>query len=171
MFRTLDKIAEGLTSLSAFVGTIGLLGLVGVIVVDVVGRYFGSPLTGAQDITQMGLVLIVFGGMALCDRVGGHIAVDLFERSFPHWVVRAGDIATALLGAVIFAAIAWYVWESSKLSVMLNLKTNIIYLPKAWFQYAVTGACVLTAFGMLVRFAALVTGRMDHQEHEGLTEL
>ncbi|WP_238364901.1 TRAP transporter small permease [Mesobacterium pallidum] len=171
MYRTLDKIAEGLTSLSALIGTIGLLGLVGVIMVDVVGRYFGQPLTGAQDITQMGLVLIVFGGMALCDRMGGHIAVDLFERSFPHWVIRLGDIATALLGAVIFATIAWHVWESSKLSLMLNLKTNIIYLPKAWFQWFVVGASTLTAFGMLVRLLALLTGRMDHQEHEGLTEL
>ncbi len=139
------------TGLSAFIGTFGLLALVAILLVDVIGRYFGASLLGAQDITQMGLVLAVFGGMALCDRMGGHIAIDIFERQFPAWVIRLGDIVSAFLGAVIFLAIAWYVWESSKLSIMLNLKTNISALPKAWFQYFVVAASVITGFGMIVR--------------------
>lgn len=171
MFKSLNKIAEGLTSLSAFIGTLGLLAEVVIIMVDVIGRYFGSPLLGAQDLTQMGLVLVVFGGMALCDRIGGHIAIDIFERQFPHWVIRLGDIVSAFLGAVIFFAIAWYVWESSKLSIMLNLKTNIIALPKAHFQYFVVGASVITGFGMTVRGFALATGALDHQDHKGNVEL
>ena len=159
-------MAEGLTNLSAFVGTLGLLALVAVILVDVIGRYFGAPLLGAQDLTQMGLVLVVFGGMALCDRLGGHIAIDIFERQFPPWLIRLGDILSAFLGAVIFLAIAWYVWESSKLSLMLNLKTNIIALPKAWFQYFVVAASVITGFGMIVRGLALSMGA-EGRAHQG----
>lgn len=159
MLSGLDKLADRLTSLSAIIGTIGLLVEVGVIVADVIGRYFGSPLHGAQDITQMALVLVVFGGMALCDRQGGHINVDLFERKMPDWMIRAGDLVTDILGAVIFLGIAYYVWESSKLSVMLNLKTNIINLPKAWFQYFVVAASVVTAFGLSVRAIAVIAGQ------------
>lgn len=157
MLARISRIADRLIGLSALIGTIGLLLEVAVILVDVVGRNFNAPLFGAQDITQMAMVLIVFGGMAICDRVGGHISVDIFEKSFPHWLNRAGDLASAALGTVIFFGIAWTTWESAALSRLLNLSTNIIYLPKAWFQYVVIVMCLITALGMALRTISIVT--------------
>jgi TRAP-type C4-dicarboxylate transport system permease small subunit len=158
VLASLQKGADGLTRLSALIGMIGLIAEVVVILIDVVGRFFGHPLTGAQDISMMAMVLIVFGGMALCDRIGGHIAVDLFENSMPTWMVRLGDVISALLGAAIFFGIAWTTWESAGLSRMLNLATNIINLPKAWFQYFMVVASVITALGMLLRALTLSLG-------------
>ena len=112
------KIADGLIGLSAFVGGLCLLGLVGVILVDVVGRAFGSPLFGSQDLINMGMAIMVFGGMALCDRNGGHIAVDLLEPRFPAGMNRAIDIFAAFAGAVIFVMIAYTIHESAKLSML-----------------------------------------------------
>jgi TRAP-type C4-dicarboxylate transport system permease small subunit len=143
--------ADRLIRLAAIVGAVGLLAEVAVILADVVGRNFGRPLTGAQDISQMAMVLVVFGGMALCDRVGGHVAVDVLEPAFPAWLNRAGDVVSAFLGALIFAGIAWAVWESAALSRMLNLSTNIINLPKAYFQYAVVALSLVTALGLVLR--------------------
>lgn len=163
MFSSLKRVADGLISLSAFIGSAGLLVEVGVILTDVIGRYFGSPLRGAQDISQMSMVILVFGGMALCDKVGGHISVDLFEKAFPDWLNRLADVLSALLGMVIFLGIAWTVYESSKLSLMLNLATNVIYLPKAYFQWALCGFSVITAFAMLLRAIDLMTAR--HHVH------
>ena len=136
---TLRKIADGLIGLSATIGAAGLVIEVGVILVDVIGRAFGRPLYGGHDIVTMIMVLLVFGAMARCDRIGGHIAVDLLERYYPPAMNRAIDIASAILGAAIFITLAWAVWESAKLSVMLNLSTNLLNLPKAWFQYALIG--------------------------------
>jgi TRAP-type C4-dicarboxylate transport system permease small subunit len=79
MLARLWPWADRLISLSAFFGTVCLIVQVVVILIDVVGRYFGYPLTGARDISQMAMVMVVFGGMALCDRIGGHISVDVFE--------------------------------------------------------------------------------------------
>jgi TRAP-type C4-dicarboxylate transport system permease small subunit len=93
----------------------------------------------------MTMVIVVFGGMALCDKLGGHISVDIFEKVFPTRVLWIGDVIAPLLGAVIFFCIAWTVWESAALSRMLNLATNIIYLPKAWFQYVVVVMSIVTA--------------------------
>jgi TRAP-type C4-dicarboxylate transport system permease small subunit len=151
LLDTLDRWADRLIRLCALVGTIGLITQVVVILVDVIGRYFGAPLRGAQDISTMTMVLVVFGGMALCDRLGGHISVDLLESRMPRWMIRAGDFLSAVLGAVIFLGIAWTIWESAALSRMLNLSTNIIQLPKAWFQYAVVVMSLITAFGMVLR--------------------
>lgn len=151
MLGYLRKIADGLIGLSAFVGTLGLVFVVLVVLVDVIGRSFGTPLNGGQDFTQMGMVIIVFGGMALCDKLGGHVSVDIFERSFPDWLNHLMDILAALLGAVIFVGIAYTVYDSSKLSQMLNLTTNIVNLPKWYFQWALSVLALITALGMVLR--------------------
>lgn len=164
------KIADRLISLSATVGAIGLFVEVGITVVDVVGRAFGHPLYGSQDITTMAMVIVVFGGMALCDRNGGHIAVDILERRFPGWLNRGADILSALLGAVIFVGIAYAVLDSAKISVMLNLNTNLLNLPKAWFQWALAGFSVVTALGLLLRAVELAFSGRDVRRETGVSK-
>lgn len=160
MLRWLNKGADGLISLSALVGTLGLLAEVVVILTDVIGRYFGKPLSGAQDISQMAMVIVVFGGMALCDKVGGHISVDLFESSMPNWMNRIGDIVSALLGALIFFGIAWTTWASvaQMRGFGIILTTNIIGLPFDWFKGAIIVMSVITGIGMSLRALALIIG-------------
>lgn len=159
------NIADRLIGLSATIGSLALLVLVGVILFDVIRSQFGQPLYGALDITIMSMVIVVFGGMALCDRRGGHISVDLLERSFPPLLNRVIDAGSATLGAVIFFTLAWAVYESAQISEMLNLSTNLLRLPKAWFQYALCILAILTALGMALRaFEIAVTGRNVHKE-------
>ena len=155
------NLADRLIGLSATIGIVGLFIEVAVILADVIGRGFGSPLYGSQDIETMVLVIVVFGGMALCDSNGGHIGVDLLEHRFPDWLNRAIDIFSALLGALIFVMIAYAVWESAKLSLMLNLSTNLLRWPKAWFQWGLCGFSLLTAFGMLLRAIEMTFARHD----------
>ena len=167
MLATARKGADGLIGLSATLGVIGLLLEVAVILVDVVGRSFGHPLFGSQDIVTMTLVIVVFGGMALCDRGGGHIAVDVLERHYPPLMNRAIDIGAATLGAVIFAMIAWTVWQSAQLSQMLNLSTNLLGWPKAWFQWALSALSVVTAFGLALRAVELTLSGRDVRHEDG----
>ncbi len=165
--RAVRRGADRLIALAAVIGTLGLLAEVGVILVDVVGRAFGRPLYGSQDMIMMSMVILVFGGMALCDRRGGHISVDILESRFPPRMNRIVDVISALIGAIVFFALAWAVWESAKLSVMLNLSTNLLTLPKAWFQWALCAFAVLTALGMLLRAVELaVTGRDVRNESQ-----
>lgn len=161
----LRTLADRLIGLSATIGAIGLLIIVVIILIDVIGRAMGSPLYGSQDLVTMAMVILVFGAMALCDRNGGHIAVDIFERHYPPALNRFIDITSAIVGGIIFLALAWAVWESSVLSVMLNLSTNLIRLQKAWFQWALCGFAVLTALGMFLRAAELaISGRDVRKE-------
>lgn len=165
MLLTLRNLADSLIGLSAAIGAIGLIIEIAVILVDVIGRAFGHPLFGSQDLITMTMVLLVFGGMALCDRRGGHIAVDLLHSRYPdrlNWLI---DIVSAALGAVIFGFIAFAVWESAKLSEMLNLSTNLLRLPKAWFQWALCAFSMLTALAMALRAVELsLPGRNVHRE-------
>lgn len=148
-------LADRLIGLSAAIGTLGLLVEVAVILTDVIGRAMGAPLYGSQDLTTMTMTIVVFGGMAICDRAGGHIAVDLFQRAYPDWLNHAIDVASALLGAVIFGFIAWVMIDAAALSRMLNMSTNLLNLPRSWFQWALAGFAILTTFAMALRAAEL----------------
>ncbi len=161
LLNLMRKVADGLISLSATIGSLGLIAEVVIILIDVIGRALGTPLYGSQDLTTMTMVILVFGGMAACDRQGGHISVDLFERYFPGLMNRLIDITAALTGAVIFVGIAYAVNESAKLSVMLNLSTNLIRLPKALFQNAMSILAILTAGGMALRALELTLSGRD----------
>lgn len=161
MLASLRALADGLIGLSAGIGALALIAEVVLILIDVIGRAFGSPLFGSQDMITMILVLLVFGGMAMCDRQGGHISVDLLERKFPPALNRAIDIFSALLGAVIFVFIAWAIYDSARLSVMLNLSTNLLQWPKAWFQWALCALALLTAAGMALRALELALSGRD----------
>lgn len=152
-----DRILEA----AALVGAAALAVEMAVILADVIGQNFGHPLFGALDVSTMAMTVLVFGGMALCDRTGGHIAVDILESRYPAWLNRGVDVVSALLGAVIFLAIAWTLWDSALLSAMLNLRTNILGLPKAAFQYAMIALAVVTALGMLLRALELATTGRD----------
>lgn len=167
MLKHLTKTADKLISLSSFIGSIALIVEVVVILIDVVGRAFNVPLVGAQDISQMSMLVLVFGAMALCDKLGGHIAVDIFEPSFPNWLNHLTDIFSAFIGAVIFAILAYAVYESSIISQMLHLATNIIYLPKAYFQWIITGFACITSLAMLLRgLDLIITGKKPLQTEE-----
>ncbi|MBU1468400.1 MAG: TRAP transporter small permease [Gammaproteobacteria bacterium] len=161
MLAIIRKLADGIISLSAALGALGLIFEVIIILADVIGRAMGSPLYGSQDIVTMTMVILLFGAMALCDRQGGHIAVDLFERSYSAVLNRFIDVFSALLGAVIFVGIAYAVNESAKISTMLNLSTNLLLIPKAWFQNGLSIFALITAAGMALRAVELTLSGRD----------
>lgn len=168
MLKHLTKLADRLISLSALIGSVALIVEVVIILADVVGRAFDAPLVGAQDISQMSMLILVFGAMAICDKTGGNIAVDVFEAAFPRWLNHSIDVFSALIGAVIFVLIAYAMYESSKISQMLHLATNIIYLPKVYFQWIVSGFALITAFAMLIRGVSLAVIGKEVEEEAGI---
>ncbi|SHF03543.1 TRAP-type C4-dicarboxylate transport system, small permease component [Marinomonas polaris DSM 16579] len=161
MLAIIRKLADGIISLSAALGALGLIFEVIIILADVIGRAMGSPLYGSQDIVTMTMVILLFGAMALCDRQGGHISVDLFERNYPVVLNRLIDVFSALLGTVIFVGIAYSVNESAKISTMLNLSTNLLLIPKAWFQNGLSVFALITAAGMALRAVELTLSGRD----------
>ena len=162
------RVADRLISLAAALAALALVAEVVVTLIDVVGRFFGAPIYGSQDITTMAMVVLVFGAMALCDRRGGHIAVDLAQPFFGPALNRAIDVAAASIGAAIFLALAYAVWDSLQLSVLLNLSTNLLQLPKAWFQGALVAMSAIAALGMILRAIELAfLGRDVREEGAG----
>lgn len=156
------RMLDGLVSLSSIVGTLALIFIIIVTLVDVTGRLFGVPLSGAQDLSEMTMVVVVFGGMALCDKQGGNISVDIFEDKFSEKMNYCLNIIGWLIGCAIFSAIGYTMIGAAEMSRLLNLSSNILGLPKEPFQYAVAFFAFLTALAM---FARVVTAFLNPWNH------
>ena len=83
--------------------------------------------------------------------------VDFVGRARRRTQRRAG----ALIGAVIFILIAYTVWESAKISQLLNLRTNILGWPRAYFQWALCAFALVSALALILRALLSATGRDD----------
>ena len=157
----LRKVADGLVSLSAVIGGIALLVLTLTILIDVIGRAVGFPLYGARDVVKMAAVVAVFSGMAFAEKRGGHISVDIlegrFSPDFNRWLVTFGLV----VGAVLFAVIAWRFYVAAPTSMMLKKSTNILFIKRWPFDYGVMALCAITAFYMGLRAITRIAGGRD----------
>lgn len=149
--RALDRAAGGLARLCAALSGAAVLALATLLFVDVLARAFGHPLFGAQDIAEMGMILATFGAVALLDRRGEQIRVELLASRLPAAVRRWGDRLSALLGAAIYATLAVTLWRAAELSSLLSLSSNILGLPKAPFQILLAALALVAALNAGLR--------------------
>ena len=95
----------------------------------------------------MAMVLVVFGAMALCDRRAG-----MSPWTFSSGACRPDSTECSTFSGRLPPRSSSRRWpgrcsKSARLSQMLNLSTNLIDLPKAWFQWALAAFAGLTALG------------------------
>lgn len=123
-----------------------LLAMMGVTVVDVLGRYFLSqPLPGAFELTEVGLVLLIFAGLPLVSAREEHVNVPLLvERLGPRgrqvqaWLVR-------ILGAALLALLAWRLWLRAGQLLSFGDRTTYLSIPMGPVAYAAALGCGLGA--------------------------
>lgn len=111
--------------------------------VDVVGRYFNSPVTGSFDIIEALMALAAFWFLPMLSRDGEHISVTIFRAKrgvlarVQRFFIELFCFAISLLMAYCLYLIAIDFEEYSEVSLILGL-------PKAPF----VNACALIVFGM-----------------------
>src|SRR3546814_5267175 len=85
----LGKVETGLNFVAAFF----ILALMFLGVANVVGRkLFDHPVAGYIDIVEVTMVAYAFLGVAFCQRVGGHVRMEILVQRFKGrtlWVVEA----------------------------------------------------------------------------------
>ena len=93
------------TSAAAIGGGLLLLAAALVTLVDVVGRKLLSfSLVGAFEFLQIAIGLSIFCFLPHCQLAGGNVAIHLFSRSWPRWLLNLSEALANLLYAV-FAAL------------------------------------------------------------------
>jgi TRAP-type C4-dicarboxylate transport system permease small subunit len=127
-----------------------LMLLMGYTVLDVVLRYvFNQPFSGSLELTEFAMSAIVFLGIAYCGWVGGHVAVDILERPLENPRMRFVNVLLPLIGAVLFAAIAYL--SAVEALTSMHRVSNMMRWPHWPFQLTVAFGSAMYAIVLLIQ--------------------
>jgi TRAP-type C4-dicarboxylate transport system permease small subunit len=85
---------------------------------DVVARYLlNHPIRGAFEITELGLLVLIFAGLPLVSHADEHVTMDFIDRMLPAPMAAAWiRVVNALCAAIMFF-LTWQVWiKATKIS-------------------------------------------------------
>lgn len=108
---------------------------------DVGGRYLlKKPITGAYEVTEFMMVLLVGFGLAYCGLRRGHIRVDLI---FDYVSSRANlwlDVFAYGVSFIFYAVIVWQGWINAMRSLGSDLTSVLLKIPVYPFTFVLVVA-------------------------------
>ena len=129
-------------------------------VADVILRYlFNRPFSGSIEVTEFAMAVIVFLGIAYCGWLGGHVAVDIFERPLENPRLRFVPVILTLASAALFAAIAWLTIGEA-LDTMRRV-SNMMRWPHYPFQFIVALGSAMYAVVLVIQAVRMVRGSKE----------
>jgi TRAP-type C4-dicarboxylate transport system permease small subunit len=146
----------------AAIGTLWILGLMALVVADVVGRNFlNAPITGVAEFASRSVASIVFLTLAAGICSGRMTRSDFLPRLLgpraPR-VVLVLDVGNAVLGAVLFAALAVIGWPEFRSSWQSDEYFGVqgVATMAAWpFRGLLVGGAAMAALAYLLSIPAL----------------
>ena len=123
-----------------------LLGLVAVTCLDVVGRYFfGAPLTGAFEVTELMLAALVFSALPLTTERREHVEVDLLQLALSPAVNRLFNLFAGLFSMALLTTFAWRLFSHAVNIATDGATSNALTIPLAPFGFLAAASCLLSA--------------------------
>lgn len=124
------------------VSAIVLFGMMVMTFADVVGRkFFGTPVRGAFELTELAMVVLIYTGLPLVSRAEEHVTMDFADRIWPN-ARRALQATVDLLLAALLAGLAWLVFVKAGRITTTGDRTAVLALglgPVAYFIAALIG--------------------------------
>ena len=103
---------------------------------DVVGRYLlNRPIRGAFEVTELGLVVLIFAGLPLVSHADEHVTMDFIDRLLPERVVGAWIRVMHAVCAAIMFFLAWQVWIKATRIAGYGDTTDVLLVPIGPFVY------------------------------------
>ncbi len=146
--RTSETLGNGVRRL-AIAGGVILMFLMLLTVADVTLRKFFEPIEGSQDISESGLIVVVFLSMAYSGWTGGHIAVDLIGGVIKGRALGILDVAVSAFCGIFFVVVAWQSTIQGLDALEFGDGFNVLPIPHHPF-------CFMIAFGSLVYAVVLL---------------
>lgn len=126
-------------------------------VVDVVMRYlFAAPIRGAFELTELGLLVLIFAGLPLVSRADEHVTMDFIDRALPPRARMAYLRLVHVLTAAVMLALAWLMWlKAGKIAEYADTSQSL-GIPLAPFVYFM--AIMIATTGAIHVWKALING-------------
>ncbi|EAV43239.1 TRAP transporter small permease subunit [Roseibium aggregatum] len=107
-----------------------ILALMLLAVLQVIGRLvFNTPVPGFIDITEQAMAIFAFAGIAYCQRVGGHIRMEIVLGKLSGRTLYICEMLGVILIALTVALLIWGSWYHFDRSWTIGDSTMDIRLP------------------------------------------
>jgi len=85
---------------------------------DVVARYLiNHPIRGAFEITELGLLVLIFAGLPLVSHADEHVTMDFIDRILPPRTLRVWIRFMHAVCAALMFFLTWQIWiKAGKIS-------------------------------------------------------
>lgn len=131
-----------------------IFGLMFLGVAQVLGRrLFNAPMTGYIDFVEISIATFAFLGIAYCQRVGGHVRMELFLKMAKGRWHYAMEIFGTLIGLFIIGVLVWYGFEHFLRAYQLGDSTIDAELPVWPSKLVVPVSFALLWLRLLVQLA------------------
>lgn len=152
-----NRITRRLVHAMEAIGAASLLILMATVFIDVVGRnLLNTPLPWGTELLEMVLALMIFAIYPLLALGFGHITVDLIQvrPSVQVWQ----RLLSGLMGAVVFAVIAWCMVRQALRAADYGEATPLLGVPLSW---VLGGIGFLAAMSVIAFLLAAVRSVRD----------
>jgi len=164
---TIELLVQKFVRHLAILAGVALIFLMLLIVYAVVMRYiFNSPILWALDCARVGLVVLVFFGLAYCGLTGGHIAVDFLGAFASPRTVQISDIIIRSICFLLVGLMAWQSMVQGLDALDLGEGTNELEIPLfPFFVVAALGSVAYCAV-LVIQVKRAMCGQIldDHGE-------
>jgi TRAP-type C4-dicarboxylate transport system permease small subunit len=171
LLSRLDRQLFRIERVFALVGGIAIFSLMLLAVVSVGGRnFFNQPLPGYVDWIEQAMPLIAFVGVSYCQRLGGHIRMDILVGRLRGRALWLSEFVSTFAMLVLMLLLVWGSWahfgrsfdfsaplwsRDSSLDIRLPLWPSKLLVPVAFGVLSLRLALQLWSFGQ-----ALITGTL-----------
>ena len=137
MLKTLERILRWSTGLMA---AMALFTIMWITLVDVTGRrFFSHSVPGGLELTEMLMVIVIFGAMPLVSWRNEHVVFDSLDSYLPEWVRDIQARVVHLVCAGTFGFLAYLM--TTRANRLAEYGDTTVYLqlsiaPVAWMMAA-----------------------------------
>jgi TRAP-type transport system small permease protein len=162
----IERLNRLLDLLCGLLSGIALFAIMMLTFFDVLGRKFAShSITGSLELTELLMVVVIFGALPLVSRRGEHVEFDSLDPYLPAWLRRAQAVVVHLLCAVLLLGLSVLMWHTGTQFLATGETTAQLEILKAPFIYGMAVLCGLTG---LVHLGLLREPPQQRAEGEGV---
>ncbi len=113
--KRLNGLVYFLNNITHKISKLILFSLMILTTMDVIGRkFFNNPITGTNELTGLGLALIIFFSLGMTQLKGDHIAIDFLVNKFPEKIQALIQSLTSCVLFILLVLSAWQFIEYTK---------------------------------------------------------